>query len=68
MVQESVGQRVRRFREGRGLSQEELGKLAGLHRVYIARVENGSVNPSAPTREKLAKALRLYPAQLDPAA
>lgn len=36
-----LGENVRRIREARGLSQEELAEKSGVHRVTIARLEAG---------------------------
>jgi transcriptional regulator with XRE-family HTH domain len=52
-----IGQRIRRLREQRGLSQGELEKASGLLRCYISRVEHGHTVPSLGTLEKFALAL-----------
>jgi transcriptional regulator with XRE-family HTH domain len=38
-INEKVGFNIRKIREGRSLSQEELAALAGLHRAYIGQIE-----------------------------
>ena len=35
------GERVRELRTKKGLSQEELAELSGLHRTYISSLELG---------------------------
>jgi CheY-like chemotaxis protein len=47
-----------------GISQEELGGRAGLHRTYICDIERGARNVSLESIEKLARALEISVAQL----
>lgn len=56
-INEEVGFNIRRIREQRGLSQEELATLAGLHRAYIGQIERGQKNIGLKNLEKIAKAL-----------
>jgi transcriptional regulator with XRE-family HTH domain len=60
------GKRVRELREARGLSQEELGHRARLHRTAISFVERAERSATLETVEKLARALRVEPADLMP--
>lgn len=50
-------QRLRQIRQNKGLSQEELADLAGLHRTYVGSVERCERNISIDNMERLAKAL-----------
>lgn len=52
-----LGERIRYYRELRGLSQEALGFKADLHRNYISMLELAQKNPTYTTLLKLADAL-----------
>jgi len=52
-----IGQRLRKLREGKNLSQGDLEQRTGLLRCYTSRVENGHTVPSVETLEKYARAL-----------
>jgi transcriptional regulator with XRE-family HTH domain len=58
-LREILGKRVRAFREARGLSQEQLGKAAGLGGKYIGMIERAEKAASFDAIERLAKAFRV---------
>ena len=49
--------RLRQLRQVRGLSQETLADLAGLHRTYVGSIERCERNVSIDNMERLARAL-----------
>lgn len=51
------GQRLRELRQKQGLSQEELGFRAGLHRTYVGGIERGERNVTLKNIQRLADAL-----------
>ena len=59
-----VGRNVRRYREAKGLSQEELAFQADLHRTYVSGVERGIRNPTIAIVARLADALGVKAAKL----
>jgi transcriptional regulator with XRE-family HTH domain len=52
-----LGQNIRNIRRARGISQDDLGGLANLHRTYICDVERGARNVSIGSLISLARAL-----------
>ena len=61
---EIFAKNMRKYRIESGITQEELGLLAGLHRTYIGAVERGERNISLKNVEKISKALRVAPVDL----
>jgi DNA-binding XRE family transcriptional regulator len=61
---ESVAVRVKRIREQRGMTQEQLAEKAGISRTYLARLETARHDPTLSMLEKIAKALRVDVAKL----
>src|SRR5215831_6887031 len=59
MVSMLIGERIRAWREKRGLTQGDIEQRAGLLRCYLSRVENGHTVPSIETLEKIARALEV---------
>ena len=65
-VSARFGEKLRRLRMEREISQEELAGRAELHRTYVSSVERGQRNVTIETIEKLALALRLPMSDLMP--
>lgn len=59
-----VSKNIRRLRRERGLSQEELSELCGLHRTYVGSVERGERNVTLSTLEAFSNALDVSVPQL----
>lgn len=60
----SFAQAVRQVRAERGLSQEELGRRASLHRAHIGEIERAELSPTLDSVEQIAKALETSPSEL----
>lgn len=54
-----VGKKIKKWREKRNMSQEELADRAGLYRTYIGHLENARYSPSAYVLYKIAIALKI---------
>ena len=52
-----VGRNVRRLREGRGMTQEQLAFEAQIDLTYVGGIERGRRNPSLMVMARLAEAL-----------
>jgi repressor LexA len=58
-VQESVGERIRRCRKERGLTQLALAAAAGVNQGYLSQIERGLARPRRRTIDALAVALNM---------
>jgi DNA-binding XRE family transcriptional regulator len=63
-VRAAFGRRLRKLREARGLSQEELGRNTSLNRTSIQKLEAGERDPRLTTIRLLALGLRVPPREL----
>ncbi len=59
-----VGDKIKRLRDARALTQEELATRAGITVAALSRIERNSAEPRPTTRRKLAEALGVDPAEL----
>lgn len=63
-IESIFGQELRKIREERNLSQEELAFLAKLDRTYISLLERGKRRPTLNTVFALAKQLNIAPSEI----
>ena len=54
---QTIGERIRHFRESAGLTQEALARTADIGRVTLVRLEKGEQTPRFKTLDAIAKAL-----------
>ena len=60
-----IGQKIKKARLERGMTQQELGDIVGVQKSAIAKYENGRVvNIKRSTLQKIAKALEMRPSEL----
>ena len=59
-----VGQRIRRYRMLRGLSQESLARLCDRHPTYIGQLERGEKSPTLDSINRVCQALQISLSQL----
>ena len=57
MMIQSIGRKLRQYRQKQGYSQEALADRAGLHPTYIGQVERGEKNITVETLAKITMAL-----------
>ena len=60
----ALGRRVRALRKSRNWTQEDLAEAAGMNWLQVGHIERGASDPKLSTIVKLAKALRVSPADL----
>ena len=54
-----VGERLRRVREARGVSQRELARRAGISNATISQIESNTINPSVGALKRILDAIPL---------
>ena len=60
-----IGQKIKKARIERGLTQQELGAIVGVQKSAIAKYESGRVvNIKRSTLQKITKALNIRPSEL----
>ncbi len=58
-LEAAIGRQVREFRQRLQLTVVDLGKLAGVSRGMVSKIENGMTSPSLATLSALAQALNV---------
>lgn len=54
---EILGEKLKRIRKEKNLTQEQLGKLIGVHKAQISKLESGASSATISTITKVFKAL-----------
>ena len=55
----NIAQRIKLFRTNKGFSQKEVALSIGIDQAQYSRIENGKVEPTISSVEKIAKALEV---------
>jgi transcriptional regulator with XRE-family HTH domain len=56
-LQKKVGQKIKKIRQEKEMSQKQLSDLSEVERKYISNIEQGKVNLTLSTLERLADSL-----------
>lgn len=60
----ALGNVLRKYREGRGMAQDEFAELCGISRAYYGRIERGEHSPTIEKCQMIASALNIRLADL----
>lgn len=60
----ALGAAIRKLRESKDISQEQLSLEAGLHRNYVGRIERREISPTFVPLVNIARALGVGPDEL----
>lgn len=63
-LQRVLGRNLRRYRESKGLSQEDFADTLGLHRTYVGGLERGERNLTLKSVERLSASISIDPLEL----
>ncbi|MAF35995.1 DNA-binding protein [archaeon] len=59
-----LGENLRKWRTKKNMSQGDLATALNVDRAYISNIENGRMNPTLATLEKIARALDISTSEL----
>ena len=62
----TFGKKLQQIRKSKGLTQEQLAELAGVHEKHISKLELGTYKPSFDTMNKIFSALSLSIEEVGP--
>lgn len=65
-TQEKIGRNLRKIREEKGLSQDEVAKSAGISLSYYNKLENGKKNLTQKVLQGICKALKIKSSDILP--
>lgn len=63
-INKKVGLNIRKYREKKGWSQEQLALESDLHRAYIGQIERGEKNIGIKNLDIITKALNINVSEL----
>lgn len=63
-LQRNIGHNLRAYRQARGLSQEALAEVLGVHRTYMGGIERGERNLTLRSVERIAARIEEDPLSL----
>lgn len=63
-VNAALGNVLRKYRKGRGFSQDAFAAFCGISRAYYGRIERGEHSPTVEVCQKIASALNVRLADL----
>jgi len=61
---QKFGENMKKIRLEKGMSQGDLATALSVDRAYISNIENGRMNPTLSTLEKIASALGISTSEL----
>jgi DNA-binding XRE family transcriptional regulator len=64
LTQQKLGQKIRRFREKKALSEQRLGLDCGISATKMRKIEAGTVDPGVCTIIRIAQRLNVKPVDL----
>ncbi len=60
-LQKLFGRNLRRYRQTKGMSQEDFAEFLGMHRTYFGAIERGSKNLTLRSMERIGAKIDVDP-------